>query len=38
MDVVGDITQLINYTEGTTIVNEINDIRMLLAWQELENV
>ena len=37
IDVVGDITQLINYTEGTTIVNEINDIRMLLAWQELEN-
>lgn len=37
IDVVGDITQLVNYTEGTTIVNEINDIRALLAWQELEN-
>lgn len=37
VDVIGDITQLINYTEGTTIVSEINDIRMLLAWQELEN-
>lgn len=33
--VVGDVTTLIDFTEGTTIVSEINDIKQLLIWQEM---
>ena len=36
--VVGDVTKMTNYKEGMTIVDELNDIRMLLTWQEMENV
>jgi hypothetical protein len=32
---VGDITTLIDYTEGTTLVSEINEIKQLLIWQEM---
>ena len=34
--VVGDMSQLINYTEGTTIVNELNNIYEMLTWNEME--
>lgn len=33
--IIGDITTLIDYTEGTTLVSEINDIKQLLIWQEM---
>ena len=33
--IVGDITTLIDYTEGTTLVSEINEIKQLLIWQEM---
>ena len=33
--VVGDVTTLIDFTEGTTIVSEINEIKQLLIWQEM---
>lgn len=36
MNIVGDMTALINYTEGTTLVSEINDLRTLLTWQEMD--
>ena len=38
MHIVGDMTNLTNYTEGTTLVDEINDVRMILSWQEMDNV
>lgn len=34
--VVGDMTQLVNYTEGTTIVNELNNIYEMLTWNEMD--
>lgn len=34
--VVGDMTDLINYAEGTTIVSEINNIYDILTWKEME--
>lgn len=34
--VVGDMTKLINYTEGTTIVNELNNIYEMLTWNEMD--
>lgn len=36
--VIGDITDLTNYTEGTTIVNEINKIYDRLTWQEIPQI
>lgn len=33
--VIGDINSLIDYTEGDTIVSEINEIKQLLTWQEM---
>ena len=36
MNIVGDMKSLTNYTEGTTLVDEINDIRSMLSWQEME--
>ncbi len=33
--VVGDLTHLTNYVEGTTLVDEINDIYTILTWQSL---
>lgn len=34
--VIGDMTQLVNYTEGTTIVNELNNIYEMLTWNEMD--
>ena len=36
--VIGDITKLPNYAEGTTIVNEINNIYDRLTWQEIPQI
>lgn len=36
--VIGDITKLPNYTEKTTIVNEINNIYDRLTWQEIPQI
>lgn len=36
--VIGNMTDLTNYTEGTTIVNEINKIYDRLTWQEIPQV
>lgn len=36
--VIGDITNLTGYTEGTTIVNEINNIYSRLTWQEIPQI
>lgn len=36
--VIGDMTNLTNYTEGTTIVNEINKIYDRLTWQEIPQI
>ena len=33
--VVGDLTSIVNYVEGTTIVDEINNIYSLLTWNEM---
>ncbi len=33
--VIGDMTALIDYTEGDTIVSNINEIKQLLTWQEM---
>lgn len=35
---VGNLDELNNYTEGTTIVNEINNIYDRLVWKEIETV
>lgn len=35
---VGNLDELSNYTEGTTIVNEINNIYDRLVWKEIETV
>lgn len=35
---VGNLNELNNYTEGTTIVNEINNIYDRLVWKEIETV
>ena len=34
--VIGDMTKLVNYTEGTTIVNELNNIYGMLTWNEMD--
>ena len=36
--VIGDMTDLTDYTEGTTIVNEINKIYDRLTWQEIPQI
>ena len=36
--VIGNMTDLTNYTEGTTIVNEINNIYDRLTWQEIPQI
>lgn len=36
--VIGDMTKLPNYTEETTIVNEINNIYDRLTWQEIPQI
>lgn len=36
--VIGDMTDLTGYTEGTTIVNEINKIYDRLTWQEIPQI
>lgn len=36
--VIGNMNDLTNYTEGTTIVNEINKIYDRLTWQEIPQV
>lgn len=36
--VIGNMTDLTNYTEGTTIVNEINKIYDKLTWQEIPQI
>lgn len=33
--VIGDMNALIDYTEGDTIVSNINEIKQLLTWQEM---
>lgn len=38
LHIVGDMNELTNYYDGITLVDEINDIRALLAWQEMENM
>lgn len=35
---VGDLTQLTNYSAGTTIVDEINDIYDRLVWHDLKDL
>jgi hypothetical protein len=30
------MAQLVNYTEGTTIVNELNNIYEMLTWNEMD--
>lgn len=34
--VIGDMTKLKNYSEGTTIVNELNNIYDILTWKDME--
>lgn len=38
LDTVGDLTKLSNFSEGTTIVNEINNIYELLTWQSMDEL
>lgn len=37
-DTVGDLNTLTNYTEGTTLVKEINNIYEMLAWQSMDEL
>ena len=38
LDTVGDLTKLSNFSEGTTIVNEINNIYEILTWQSMDEL
>lgn len=38
LDTVGDLTKLSNSSEGTTIVNEINNIYEILTWQSMDEL
>lgn len=37
-DTVGNLNTLVNYTEGTTLVKEINNIYEMLAWQSMDEL
>ena len=37
-DTVGNLNTLTNYTEGTTLVKEINNIYEMLAWQSMDEL
>ena len=38
LNTVGDLTTLINFTENTTLVKEINNIYEILAWQSMDEL
>jgi hypothetical protein len=37
-DTVGDLTTLVNFTENTTLVKEINNIYEILTWQSMDEL
>jgi hypothetical protein len=34
--VIGDMTKLTDYSEGTTVVDELNNIYDILTWKDME--